>query len=145
MLGWGEIQTQLPELDDSEADLHFNLKPLSDWLQSGRTIEDFEVEIEREDHSKQWVLASFQTLSLGQHTYSLVTLQDRSEIKALDLALQDKVQQIDRLTGIDALTQLANRHAAEQILRNEISRCQRYGQPMTMLHLTNECQENRAW
>jgi two-component system cell cycle response regulator len=123
----------LPELDDRSSELSFDFEPLAQWLQSGRDTYSEEVEITAMDHIGQWVLASIHPISLRGESLSLLTLQDRNELKSQAQALQDKTLQLDALLGTDPLTQLQNRYAAQQALRHEINRCQRYGQPMSLI------------
>lgn len=134
MLNLEEACGTLPELDDAASELRFDFKPLSEWLQAGHRVEGIEVEIEDKDQRRQWVLANAHPIHLRGQFYSLLLLQDRNQQKTLEQALHDCRLQLAALVGSDPLTQLANRHAAEQALRHEVSRCQRYGQPMALIY-----------
>lgn len=132
MLDLGDADDVLPSLDGVRPTLRFSIKPLANWLRTGEIFERREIEIERENQTRLWVEASMTILRAPGQTASLIVLQDLGRRKALEMALEDQTRQLDTLSRNDPLTQLVNRRTAELALSNEISRCGRYGHPMSV-------------
>ncbi|MCS3804140.1 diguanylate cyclase (GGDEF)-like protein [Chromobacterium alkanivorans] len=118
--------------DSDILNLPFRLQPLDQWLEAGQEIENQEMELELEDHSRLWVIVSLRPLGERTPPSTLVALYDISSRKQLEQQLQESNQQLSEMAATDPLTHLYNRRYADMMLKDEISRCERYGQTMTI-------------
>ncbi len=76
----------------------------------------------------------------GQYIYATardITEKHMEEIQLLQLAksLQEKNEELNELAITDELTGLYNRHYIDQIIENEMSRSDRYDEPLSMILL----------
>ncbi len=117
---------------DRTLDLPLQLAPLSDWLRDGTQADKEEVELEREDLTRLWAIVSIQYLPDHQPPAALVSLYDISSRKALEQELEEKNRQLNDMAVTDPLTRLANRRHADQTLKEEVVRCERYSQPLSI-------------
>ncbi|MBV8680536.1 MAG: diguanylate cyclase [Aquitalea sp.] len=113
-------------------DLPLQLSPVTDWLASGEVVSNREVELEREDRSKLWAIVSVEVMPLQQIPTALIALYDISERKALEQELEEKNRLLNEMAITDPLTRLCNRRHADQALKEELQRCERYSQPMSV-------------
>lgn len=113
-------------------DLPFVLPPVDAWVRTGEMVRDREVEIVREDQSTLWVMVSLQPALHHEQPATLVGLFDLSQRKALENELEEKNRLLEEMAITDPLTRLYNRRHADQVLRDEIVRCERYGQRLTV-------------
>lgn len=118
--------------DSQVMDLPFVLPPVDAWVRTGEMVRDREVEIVREDQSTLWVMVSLQPALHHEQPATLVGLFDLSQRKALENELEEKNRLLEEMAITDPLTRLYNRRHADQVLRDEIVRCERYGQQLTV-------------
>lgn len=118
--------------DDTLPSVPLRAKPLDIWLRAGENIQAKEVEIEREDNSRVWVVTTMKTTHFREHPATLIGLYDISARKALEQEIERKNQLLSEMVVTDPLTHLYNRRFADQTLSDEILRCERYGHPMTI-------------
>lgn len=119
-------------MDGAPLDLPLHLSPINDWLRNGEVVSDQEVEIEREDRSRLWVMVSMKSTRFSEQPATLIGLYDISERKALEQEIERKNEQLNLMAVTDPLTRLYNRRFADQSLRDEMARCERYGQPLSI-------------
>ncbi|GGY26554.1 sensor domain-containing diguanylate cyclase [Paludibacterium paludis] len=120
------------ERDGAPLDLPLHLTPINDWLLTQETVRDKEVEIEREDKTRLWVMVSMQATRFRDQPATLIGLYDISERKALEQEIERKNEQLNLMAVTDPLTRLYNRRYADQSLKDEIIRSERYGQPLSV-------------
>ncbi|WP_145964298.1 diguanylate cyclase [Chromobacterium phragmitis] len=116
----------------SELNLPLKLRPVEQWLLEDEEVLQQEVEVELEDKSKLWVIASLRRLGHDKQPSALIALYDISGRKQLEQQLHESNQQLAEMAVTDPLTRLYNRRHADMVLRDEISRCERYGQTMAI-------------
>ena len=78
------------------------------------------------------MIVSLRPLGERSPPSTLVALYDISSRKQLEQQLQESNQQLSEMAATDPLTHLYNRRYADMMLKDEISRCERYGQSMTI-------------
>ena len=115
-----------------ELNLPLKLQPVEQWLAENEDVMQREVELELEDQSRLWAIVSLQKLGRGNHPSSLIALYDISGRKLLEQQLHESNLQLAEMAVTDPLTRLYNRRHADTVLRDEISRCERYGQTMAI-------------
>ncbi|OWY37324.1 hypothetical protein CEK28_17475 [Xenophilus sp. AP218F] len=120
------------EEDRSVINLPLQLEPVRQWLSEGLDMREREAELELEDKSRLWTIVSLQTVQLSHEPSVLVALYDISMRKQLEQQLQDSNRQLEEMAITDPLTHLYNRRHADLVLRDEISRCERYSQAMAI-------------
>lgn len=113
-------------------DLPLQLSPVCDWLRSGEVVSNREAELERADQSKLWAIVSVELMPQQQIPAALIALYDISERKALENELEEKNRLLNQMAITDPLTRLSNRRHADQTLKEELQRCERYSQPMSV-------------
>ncbi|WP_199053457.1 diguanylate cyclase domain-containing protein [Aquitalea sp. ASV15] len=113
-------------------DLPLQLAPVCDWLRSGEIVANREAELERADQSKLWAIVSVELMPQQQIPAALIALYDISERKALENELEEKNRLLNEMAITDPLTRLSNRRHADQTLKEELQRCERYSQPMSV-------------
>ncbi|QEL54614.1 diguanylate cyclase [Chromobacterium paludis] len=121
-----------PEKAGQELNLPLKLQPVEQWLLDGEDALQREIELELEDKSKLWAIVSLQSLSRESEPSSLIALYDISGRKQLEQQLHQSNLQLAEMAITDPLTRLYNRRHADMVLRDEISRCERYGQTMAI-------------
>ncbi|AVG16570.1 hypothetical protein CFN79_12360 [Chromobacterium vaccinii] len=117
---------------DNELNLPLKLQPVEQWLREGEDALQQEVELELEDKSRLWAIASLRRLGHDSQPSALIALYDISGRKLLEQQLHESNQQLAEMAVTDPLTRLYNRRHADMVLRDEISRCERYGQTMAI-------------
>lgn len=132
LLQLDDTTAPLPDIDGARPNSHFGVQPLARMLNLGQRVHDSELEIVGNDQSALWVMASIEPLHGQDSLSSLVTLRDLSADKQLRQALSEQSQHIEVMSQNDPLTALQNGRTAQLILRGEIERCQRYGQPLSV-------------
>lgn len=55
------------------------------------------------------------------------------ELKQLNIALHEQLEQISHIASHDKLTSVYNRHMFEEVFKKEISRAKRYGRPLALI------------
>ncbi|WP_158300877.1 diguanylate cyclase [Chromobacterium sp. ATCC 53434] len=115
-----------------ELNLPLKLQPVEQWLLEDEDVLQREVELELEDRSRLWAIVSVQRLSSDSHPSSLIALYDISGRKLLEQQLHQSNLQLAEMAVTDPLTRLYNRRHADMALKDEISRCERYGQTMAI-------------
>lgn len=128
------IPAAAPRSDGQPAllDLPLHLAPVTDWLRQGEAVSNRETELQREDHSTLWAIVSVELMPHQQTPAALIALYDISERKALENELEDKNRLLNEMAITDPLTRLCNRRHADQVLKEELQRCERYSQPMSV-------------
>ncbi|WP_204377593.1 GGDEF domain-containing protein, partial [Aquitalea magnusonii] len=84
------------------------------------------------DQSKLWAIVSVELMPQQQIPAALIALYDISERKALENELEEKNRLLNEMAITDPLTRLSNRRHADQTLKEELQRCERYSQPMSV-------------
>ncbi|OHX14398.1 hypothetical protein BI347_13460 [Chromobacterium sphagni] len=120
------------EAASHELNLPLKLQPVEQWLAEDEDVMQREVELELEDQSRLWAIVSLQKLSRDSFPSSLIALYDISGRKLLEQQLHQSNLQLAEMAVTDPLTRLYNRRHADMVLRDEISRCERYGQTMAI-------------
>ncbi|UTH74514.1 diguanylate cyclase [Chromobacterium sp. IIBBL 290-4] len=115
-----------------ELNLPLKLQPVEQWLQENKEVMQQEVELTLEDQSKLWAIASLHSLQGGASPSALIALYDISGRKQLEQQLHESNLQLAEMAVTDPLTRLYNRRHADMVLRDEINRCERYGQTMSI-------------
>jgi diguanylate cyclase (GGDEF)-like protein len=113
-------------------DLPLHLNPVSDWLRAGEAVSNRETELQREDQSTLWAIVSVELMPHQQIPAALIALYDISERKSLENELEEKNRLLNEMAITDPLTRLCNRRHADQVLKEELQRCERYSQPMSV-------------
>lgn len=127
----------IPEsIADGKVDHEFNLPlilaPINQWLTEQRHEHQTEVELTRDDGSSFWAIISMEAISFHQRPAYLVSMYDISTRKSLEEELELKNQQLSEMAITDPLTRLTNRRHADQVLKDEVSRCARYGHALSI-------------
>jgi two-component system cell cycle response regulator len=113
-------------------DLPLHLEPVNEWLRNGEAVTNRETELQREDQSSFWAIVSVELMPHQQIPAALIALYDISQRKALENELEEKNRLLNEMAITDPLTRLCNRRHADQTLREELQRCERYSQPMSV-------------
>ena len=71
----------------------------------------------------------------GRPAGIVVALRDATERKAVEIKLNEALEQMERMAGTDGLTALANRRNFDVVADKEWRRCDREGQPLSVLLL----------
>ncbi len=69
----------------------------------------------------------------GNETIEQIIAERTSELAAVNLKLEDKIQQVEHIATHDALTGVFNRHMFKSLLDIEINRSKRYNQPLSLV------------
>ncbi len=126
------LPPQQAEAAGRELNLPLKLQPVERWLLDGEDALQREVELELEDKSRLWAIVSLQQLNREGSPSSLVAMYDISGRKQLEQQLHESNLQLAEMAITDPLTRLYNRRHGDMVLKDEISRCERYGQTMAI-------------
>jgi len=69
----------------------------------------------------------------GHETLEQIIAERTAELAAINLKLENKIQQVEHIATHDALTGVFNRHMFKSLLGLEIKRAKRYNQPLTLV------------
>jgi len=69
----------------------------------------------------------------GHETLEQIIEERTSELAAVNLKLEDKIQQVEHIATHDALTGVFNRHMFTSLLDVEVKRAKRYNQPLSVV------------
>lgn len=119
-------------IDRSLPSVPLQVSPLTEWLGAGENVQAKEVEIKCADGSRVWVVVTIQATCFHNYPATLIGLYDISRRKTLEQEIERKNQLLNELAITDPLTHLYNRRFADETLRDEIQRCERYGHPMAV-------------
>ena len=78
----------------------------------------------------RWLLVRTRPTADGS---ALVVVSDLTKIKKAEAALRSMTEQLKLLATTDGLTELTNRRAFDAALENELARCRRSGEPISVL------------
>ena len=91
-----------------------------------KKVSEEEVEL----YDGRWLLIRTRPTDDGS---ALVMVSDLTKIKQAEAALRAMTDQLKLLATTDGLTSLANRRAFDAALENELARCRRSGEPISLL------------
>jgi diguanylate cyclase (GGDEF)-like protein len=126
------LPPQQPEAAGRELNLPLKLQPVERWLLDGEDALQREMELELEDKTRLWAIVSLQQLNREGAPSSLIAMYDISGRKQLEQQLHESNLQLAEMAITDPLTRLYNRRHGDMVLKDEISRCERYGQTMAI-------------
>jgi diguanylate cyclase (GGDEF)-like protein len=101
-----------------------------EWIDEIAASLKQESEEEVQLYDGRWLLVRTRPTAEGS---ALVMVSDLTKIKQAEAALRSMTDQLKLLATTDGLTGLTNRRAFDAALENELARCKRTGEPISLL------------